>query len=200
MGMERTRRYGFQTPTYRYAAVERALGAMLGTTDTAIREGQLRGRLKRLLVLGLPPAGAGTGSRRLYSWEEACQLALALLLEDADVEPVVVVETLQKAWPHLATRIRQASDCPANNPMMLTIRLQAVSGPWRTGDPVAAMPWIAVTRRIDERAQKRYRQHGFKDESDNVLMLIDRDEPGWVATRNLTKDLRRLQTALHEGE
>ena len=57
MGMERTRRYGFETPTYRYAAVERALGAMLGTTDTAIREGQLRGRLKRLLVLGCPRQG-----------------------------------------------------------------------------------------------------------------------------------------------
>jgi len=180
--------------------VERALGAMLGTTDATIREGQLRGRLKRLLVLGLPPAGAGTGSRRLYSWKEVCQLALALLLEDADVEPVAVVQTLQKAWSHLANRVRQAPDCPADNPMMLTIRLQSVSGPWRTGDPVAAMPWIAVTRRIDERAQKRYRQHRFRDESDNVMMLIDRDESGWVATRNLTNDLRRLQTALHEGE
>jgi hypothetical protein len=197
--MERTR-YGFRTRTYRYAMVERALGAMLGTTDATIREGQLRGRLKRLLVLGLPPAGAGTGSRRLYSWKEVCQLALALLLEDADVEPVAVVQTLQKAWSHLANRVRQAPDCPADNPMMLTIRLQSVSGPWRTGDPVAAMPWIAVTRRIDERAQKRYRQHRFRDESDNVMMLIDRDESGWVATRNLTNDLRRLQTALHEGE
>ena len=199
LGMERTR-YGFRTRTYRYAMVERALGAMLGTTDATIREGQLRGRLKRLLVLGLPPAGAGTGSRRLYSWKEVCQLALALLLEDADVEPVAVVQTLQKAWSHLANRVRQAPDCPADNPMMLTIRLQSVSGPWRTGDPVAAMPWIAVTRRIDERAQKRYRQHRFRDESDNVMMLIDRDESGWVATRNLTNDLRRLQTALHEGE
>jgi len=199
VGMERTR-YGFRTRTYRYAMVERALGAMLGTTDATIREGQLRGRLKRLLVLGLPPAGAGTGSRRLYSWKEVCQLALALLLEDADVEPVAVVQTLQKAWSHLANRVRQAPDCPADNPMMLTIRLQSVSGPWRTGDPVAAMPWIAVTRCIDERAQKRYRQHRFRDESDNVMMLIDRDESGWVATRNLTNDLRRLQTALHEGE
>jgi len=200
LGMERKKRFGFQTPAYGYAAVERALGAMLGTTDAAIRAGQLRGRLKRLLVLGLPPAGAGKGSRRLYSWEEVCQLGLALLLEDADVEPVAVVRALENTWPRLANKVRQAPDCPDGNPMMLIIRLTAVSGPWRTGDPVSAMPWITIARRIDERAQEQYRKHGFRDESDTVLMLIDRNEPGWIATRNLTNDLQRLQAALHEGE
>jgi hypothetical protein len=196
--MDRKPRYGFQTPTFRYAAVERALGVMMGTSDTDTRQGALRGRLKRLLVLGLPPGGPGTGSRRLYSWEEVTQLGIALLLEDADVEPVAVVRALQNTWRHLANKVRLAADCPTDNPMMITIRLTAVSGPWRTGDPLSAMPWITIERRIDERAKARYRKHGFKDESDNVLMQIDRDKPGWVATRNLTADLRRLQAALHE--
>jgi hypothetical protein len=196
--MERKGRYGFQTPHYRYGRVERALAAMMGTTDTATREGQLRGRLKRLLVLGLPPGGRGKGSRYLYSWEEVCQLAIALLLEDANVDPVAVVPALQHTWRHLAGKVRLAADCPADNPMMITIRLTAVSGPWRTGDPVSAMPWITVARRIDERARAMYRKHGFKDESDNVVMLIDRNRPGWVATTKLTAALSTLQAALHE--
>ena len=196
--MQRKTRYGFQTPTYRYGAVERALGAMMGTTDTATLRGQLRGRLKRLLVLGLPPAGRGKGSRPLYSWQEVCQLAIALLLEDANVDPVAVVPALQHTWRHVASKVRLAADCPAENPMMLTIRLTAVSGPWRTGDPVSAMPWITIAQRIDERARARHRKHGFQDESDNVLMQINQNEPGWVATMNLTAALRTLQQALHE--
>jgi hypothetical protein len=195
--MERKARYGFQTPAYGYAALEHGLARMLGV-DSTTQEGALRGSLKRLLVLGLPPAGAGKGSRRLYSWEEATQLGVALLLEDADVEPVAVVRALQNTWRHLANKVRPAADCPASNPMMLTIRLTAKSGPWRTGDPVSAMPWITIARRIDERARERYRKHGFKDESDTVLMQIDRNEPGWVATTNLTAALSKLQAALHE--
>ena len=212
--MARNQRVGFQTPHYPYAAVEHALAAMMGTTDTATQTGQLRGRLKRLLVLGLPPAGPGKGTRRLYSWEEVCQLGLALLLEDADVDPVAVVQALQNTWSHLARNVRLAADCPADNPMMLTVRLTAVSGPWRTGDPVSAMPWITIDRRIDERARERYRKKlGLKDkdpliralkdvvariQADNVLMLISRNEPGWVATINLTAALNKLQAALHE--
>lgn len=196
--MERKERYGFRTPTYRYAAVERALAAMMGTSDLATQQGQLRGRLKRLLVLGLPPAGRGKGSRHLYSWEEVTQLAIALLLEDANVDPVAVVPALEHTWRHVANKVRLAADCPATNPMMLTIRLRAVSGPWRTGDPVSAMPWITIAQRIDERARARHRKHGFQDESDNVLMQINRNEPGWVATTNLTAALSTLQAALHE--
>jgi hypothetical protein len=196
--MERKERYGFRTPAYRYAAVERALGVMMGTTNAATQQGALRGRLKRLLVLGLPPSGPGTGSRRLYSWEEVAQLGIALLLEDADVEPVAVVRALQNTWRHLTNKVRLAADCPPANPMMLTVRLTAVSGPWRTGDPVSALPWITIARRIDERAQERYRKHRLKDESDTVVTMIDRNEPGWVATANLTAALSRLQAALHE--
>jgi hypothetical protein len=203
LGMARNQRFGFQTPYSSYAAVEHALAAMMGTTDTATQEGQLRGRLKRLLVLGLPPAGPGKGTRRRYSWEEVCQLGIALLLEDADVEPVAVVQALQNVWRHVANKVRLAADCPADNPMMLTVRLTAVSGPWRTGDPVSAMPWITIDRRIDERAYARYRKQGLTHEAahlraDNVLLLINRNEPGWVATIDLTAALSKLQAALHE--
>jgi hypothetical protein len=216
--MERKERYGFQTPAYPYAAVERALGAMMGTTDSATLRGQLRGRLKRLLTLGLPPSGPGKGSHRRYSWEEVCQLGIALLLEDADVEPAAVVPALQNVWRHVARNVRLAADCPAENPMMMMVRLTAVSGPWRTGDPISAIPWITVARRIDERSRDRYREKlreklGRKDEdafiralidkvadihADNLLMLIDRNEPGWLAPTNLTDSLSKLQAALHE--
>ena len=122
-----------------------------------------------------------------------------MLLEDANVDPVAVVPALQHAWRQrrVTNNVRKAADCPAENPMMLTIRLTAVSGPWR-GDPVSAMPWITIDPRIDERARAKHRQHGFKDESDNVVMLINRNEPGWVATTNLTAALSTLKAALHE--
>jgi hypothetical protein len=194
--VDRKTSYGFGTSAYPYGALERALGVMMDA-DTATQQGALRGRLKRLLTLGLPPVGLGKGSRRLYSWEEACQLALALLMEDCGVDPIAVVAALKNTWPRLARNVRSAADCPENNPMMITLRLEAVAGPWRTGDPISALPWITIAPRIDERARARYRQKRFKDESDNVLMLINRDEPGWVAVRNLTTALTQLQAALH---
>jgi hypothetical protein len=195
--MDRKERYGFGTAAYPYWAVERALGAMMGA-DTPTQAGALRGRLKRLLTLGLPAGGPGTGKRRLYSWEEVCQLGIALLLEDCGVDPVAVVPALQNIWAKVSRNVRAATDDKAlTNPMMITLRLSAVSGPWRTGDPLSALPWITIAPRIDERARAKYRKHRFKDESDNVLMLIDRNEPGWVATRNLTAELTKLQAALH---
>jgi hypothetical protein len=50
--------------------------------------------------------------------------------------------------------------------------------------------------RIDERAKARHRKHGFKDESDTVVMMFDRNEPGWFAVRNYTVEALKLQAAL----
>jgi hypothetical protein len=207
MGMDRKRSHGFATPPtkaevgepYRYVRVEDALGAMMGA-DREQQQGALRGRLKKLSTLGLPPAGPGKGARRRYSLDQIYQLAIALLVEDAGVDPTAAVPALNNVWPAIARNVRRAPECKPENPMMITLRLETVAGPWRTRDPLSAMPWITVAPRIDERARARYRKHRFKDESDTVVMLIDRNQPGWVATRNLTDRLRVLLTALHSED
>ena len=68
---------------------QQALGETFGA-DREAQQGALRGRLKRLSTLGLPASGPGKGARRRYSWEQANQLLIALLMEDAGLDPVVV--------------------------------------------------------------------------------------------------------------
>jgi hypothetical protein len=78
-GMDRKERVDFVTGVYRYAQIERGLALTLGA-DERTQKGPLRGRLKKLSTLGLPASGPGKGARRLYSWEEANQLLLVLLM------------------------------------------------------------------------------------------------------------------------
>ena len=195
--MDRKERDSFAIGAYRYAQIERGLAVTLGA-DEATQKGPLRGRLKKLSVLGLPSSGPGKGSRRLYSWEEANQLLLALLMEDAGLDPVVVAAAIKTYWANLASNVRTATTTSASNPMMLHLRLRTFTGPWndKARDPRAALPWIGVSPRIDERARARYRERGFKDESDNVLMMLDRDEPGWFAVRNYTAEALKLRAEL----
>ena len=184
------------TRGYRYAEVEPALGAMLGA-DTATQQGALRGRLKRLSTLGIPGSGPGKGSRRLYSWEEVVQLAVALLMEDAGLDPVVVAKAITTSWHWLATKAVRAVEASPNNPLLLTLRLSHLSGPWRTGDPVSAVPRIGIVPFIDERARKWAAQHKREIEVYTVLdMLRRQNEPGFLAIRNLTDELIRLRAAL----
>lgn len=201
----------------RYAGLERALGVMLNAGETG--RGSLRGRLKRLSTLGVPGGGAGKGSRRKYTWEEAVLLAIALLLEDAGLDPVVVAAALKHTWPRLKSRAAAAVEAAADNPVMLVIHLETIAGPWRTGDPVAGLPWISIAQRIDERARTRrveiYRKHFAKLgrdepavqdlinrfatlEADNVVMMLDRKDSDWLAVRNLTERLNILKAALQE--
>ena len=70
----------------------------------------------------------------------------------------------------------------AGNPMLLTLQLQTVSGPFRTGDPLSAVPWIGVMPRTDERSQAMHaKEHGFRDKSDNVLMVMRSEQPAGSA-------------------
>src|SRR5262245_55386556 len=100
--MDRKEPDSFATGVYRYAQIERGLALTLGA-DKATQKGPLRGRLKKLSVLGLPADGPGKGSRRLYSREEANQLLLALLMEDCGLDPVVVAAAVKTTWAGLAS-------------------------------------------------------------------------------------------------
>jgi hypothetical protein len=199
-GMGPTKRYDFGTGRYAYGEIERALGVTLGA-DSATQQGALRGRLKRLATLGLPPSGPGKGARRLYSWEEANQLLMALLMEDAGLDPVAVVPAIKNTWSRLANKVRLATSDKAldGNPMWLKLQLQTITGPWSTKDPLSAVPWIAVVPRYDERSRALSAKHRFRDESDNIVSLLNDERPGWFAFRNLTAEVSKLQAALHGG-
>jgi hypothetical protein len=185
---------------YSYAELELALGAMLGA-DAATQQGALRGRLKRLSTLGVPGSGPGKGSRRLYSWEEVVQLAVALLMEDAGLDPVVVAKAITTTWHGLANKAVRAGEALPNNPMLLTLRLSHISGPWRTGDPVSSVPRIGIVPFIDERARAWAARHKRETEIYSVLdMLRRQDEPSFLAVRNLTDELVRLRAALPTEE
>jgi hypothetical protein len=195
-GMPRNKSYGFETPRFSYAQVERALAAVMSADATA-QAGPMRGRLKRISTLGLPEARPGKGQRRRYSLGETCQLALVLLIEDAGLDPTVAVAAIKRVWPRIERNVPRALDSPPENPTMLTLRLATISGPFRDGDPRSALPWITVASRYDERARARHQKHGFRVEDDNVAMLVERDDPDhWVCFRNLTAALSKLQEAL----
>jgi hypothetical protein len=212
--------YDVRTRGLRYAELEHGLGVMQDAGAAGI--GSLRGRLKRLASLGIPGSGTGKGSRRVYTWEEATQLAVALLLEDANQDPVVTAAALKNVWPQLAPRVMAAIEAPADNPVLLIVlELEAIAGPWRTGNPLAGVPWIAITQRIDERAKAQritmYRKHfkqaistdpnvlGLIDalathEANEVTRILNRDQPqrGWFFVRDLTDRLNVFKTALEQ--
>jgi hypothetical protein len=181
--------------------------------------GSLRGRLKRLSTLGVPGGGEGKGSRREYGWEEATLLAVALLLEDAGLDPVVVAPALKNTWPELARKAMAAVEASDANPAMLIIRLETIAGPWRSGDELAGLPRILIAKRIDERSRDRrikmYREHFAKLgrdapedlierlatlEADNILMTLDRNDRGWLPVRNLSDRLKVLKAALEQKD
>src|SRR5262249_3601955 len=155
--------YSFVTGAFAYARVEQALGAAL-YADAEIQRGALRGRLKRLLTLGLPENGPGKGSRRLYSLEEAHQLLVALLLEDAGLDPTVVAPAVKKAWANnLAERAENATSAEAKtNPIVLLMMLQTVTGPWRTGDAHAAVPLVYLKPRLNKKTLEIYRSEKLR--------------------------------------
>ena len=121
--MDRKVSFHFVDGRYPYGAIERSLGAVFGA-DTATQRGALRGRLKRLSTLGLPEVSPGKGTRRQYSFEQACQLLIALLMEDAGLDPIVVARAVKNAWPELAEKVEAAETAPDQNPHMVALRLR----------------------------------------------------------------------------
>jgi hypothetical protein len=211
----------FSTGIYSYGKVERALGAAL-YADKTIQAGALRGRLKRLSTLGLPEGGPGKGARRLYSLEEAHQLLVAILMEDAGLDPVVVARAVKKAWPmNLTANAKEATvkdtrDRTINgvfvhgNPIILDMRLSTVTGPWRTGDPDAGLKWVRLIPRYNKRSYANLRKHwavlkkrGWTEA--DLLRQIDEvgqgyndldEADGWLVVRNYSQKAWTLESAL----
>jgi hypothetical protein len=200
----------FAAGAYAYAQIERALGAAL-YANTATQRGALRGRLKRLLTLGLPENGPGKGSRRRYSLEEAHQLLVALLMEDAGLDPVVVARAVKKVWGSNLARDAAAAtseDATTTNPIILIMMLQTVTGPWRTGNQHEAVPVVYLKPRSNRKAFERYRSAQYRKkgitEADAARMADEvtsgfgnaHEDEGWFVARNYTVKAVKLEDAL----
>jgi hypothetical protein len=152
-------------------------------------------------------------------------LAIALLLEDCSLDPVAVAAALKNAWPRLVRSAMAAVEAPADNPMMLTARLETVAGPWKAVEAT----WISIVPRTDQPSRGRWIATYRKDfakisrktkpavgkpieefieklieelathKADNAVLRLEQESPGWLAIRkNLTEHLRVLQTALKD--
>ena len=197
--MVRTKSNDFGNGAFPYARLEGALAVMLGANSTA-QTGALRGRLKRLATLGLPGAGPGKGTRRQYTWEEAAQLAIALLMQDGGLDPTIVVLAIRKEWPQLAAGVKKAL---AGEPMLLVLSMQLVAGPW-SRDPSSALPSISAmpgqprreTARPPVVALRKRRQGDHVISPPAAQLTISTTGPGWIAVRDLTAELSKLRAAL----
>jgi hypothetical protein len=196
----------YATGAYSYGRLERALGVALYAEDKATQQGALRGRLKRLATLGLPAVGPGKGSRRQYSLEEAHQLLVALMMEDAGLDPVVVAAAVLKLWANNMRRdARLAASATEDNPIWIELRLRTVTGPWRTGNPHEALPWVQLVSRLHGPTLNQGAKRGIKGfelryRADQVSTAADslREEEGWLAFRNFSQKAAKLETVLNK--
>ncbi len=148
--MQGKARHKFETPRYTYGVVEGALAGVFGV-DVKTQRGALRARLKHIQRLGLPGTAAGKGARISYSFEQASQWLIALLLSEIGIDPVVIVETIQKNWrSSLAKSVQEAADAGAlsGKPVLLSIRPRSMSGAWigNKSSSFRSLPWIDAYR------------------------------------------------------
>jgi hypothetical protein len=182
--MNGTKPKEFVRPQYPYALVERALAWVLDVGPEAQR-GALRGRLKHLQRLGLPGLMTGKGTRVLYTHEQVCQWLIALLMLQVGINPTVIVRLVQRQWPTLERRCRQARDrdALAGNHMWLRLQPQLMTDAWGGTEN----PWVDAFRRYDYRLPAR---------RENIVPQLDRDTDKWICVRNLTEALGKLEEAL----
>jgi hypothetical protein len=117
---------------YFYSAVDDALAVALDIDDAS--RVLFRSRIKHFLRLGIAGARPGKGSALEYSFAQVAKLALVLLLADVGLTPTACVELIKKRWEtDLHRRVQQALGPDTRDeelPFFLTLRLQAMRGPW----------------------------------------------------------------------
>src|SRR5271166_237695 len=115
---------------YSYAEVEGALGKLFGVPDSAW--GSFRGRVRHLQRIGLVEVAPGKGHRNAYTRTQASEWALALLLAELGVDPIVIVKSIQAERRQLRNWIVEATDDEAlgGNEVFLAARPALMSGAW----------------------------------------------------------------------
>ena len=193
-GMNRTEPHRFALPRYGYAQVETALAAVFDID--AESRGPLKGRLKHLVRLGLPGLRARKGSRISYSGEHAAKMLVALLLEEAGIDPAVAVKLIDAAWDQFIwpgarkAMDREDEQNKKGNHVFLTIKPHLMTGLWtKEPHPLDTSPTLAVFRRQP------------KSGSHNLETFVDWavEKREWRCFRDLTADCEVLMATL-DGE
>jgi hypothetical protein len=192
--MNRTDSNKFVLPRYSYAQVETALAAVFDID--AESRGPLKGRLKHLVRLGLPGLKARKGSRIAYSGEHVAKMLIALLLEEAGIDPAVAVNLIQSAWEQFiwpgACKAMDGEDAEnkKGNHVFLTIKPHLMTGLWtKERHPLDTSPTLAVFRRKTAKG------------SPNMETFVDWavEKREWRCFRDLTADCEVLMNSL-DGE
>jgi hypothetical protein len=190
--MDDKARHGFETARFQYAEVEEALAKAFGVNPDA-QERAFRARLKHLQRLGLPKNRPGKGSRLDYSFEDAAKWAVTLMAAEIGVEPAAMVKVIGRDWRDIFVPImKQAIDAEsrAGNPVFLIIFPRVVSGAW--GGEIGPK-FIGHFRRYFYEGTDA---DGRPIRRDNVAWLLERDDGGWIAVRNLTAVLTKIEAVL----
>jgi hypothetical protein len=129
---------------------------------------------------------------------------VALLLEDSGLDPTVAARAVLKLWgPNMRRDARLAAAAEASNPILIELRLRTVTGPWRTGNPHEALPWVRLLSRLHVPTLRQYEKRGGFERryrADQVITAADslREVEGWLAFRNFTQKAAKLEAALNK--
>jgi hypothetical protein len=175
-------------PRFSYAEVEAGLMVALDIKDEW--RTLFKSRVKHFQRLGVNGAGVrpGKGSPLRYSFEQAARLAIAFLLADIGIDPLLSVQLIEKFWERsLRSRIRRAvaPDARGERGWFLVLRLTAMRGPWDEDSAVASIG-----------AFQRWRG----GRSEGVEMWLDHPEDKNFCVLALSYVLLRLKDHLPNGE
>jgi hypothetical protein len=206
--------YRFVENSYPQARIEAAFAQVFGVPPERIKV--LRGRIKHLMVIGLPSTKPGKGARVLYGQDVILRWLLALIFEDCSVTPVGAVKAVERVWElhHVEQWVERALDAESEtNPVYITLRPQFAKLAWDEHAPPA---WVNFTWRKDRRPypakmiadiRAKWGPYGEQYFRDNLRSFLDstEDEGSWACVRNLTRDLKVLRAHLEpaaavEGE
>jgi hypothetical protein len=197
---------------YSYGDVEDGLATALDIDDAW--RSQFRARIKHHQRLGAIGERSRRGVSVKYSFEQAARLAILFMIADVGLDPILSVQVIDDWWEKmLRRRVRQAVEPGTGddeNPWFLTLRLEAMRGPWAELSAVAAVgafqrihhrpPLSAEAReklrsRIPEEHYAAWLAH-WREPSENIGMWLDRPEKRNVCVFPLSHVLHRLKDHL----
>ena len=162
----------------------------------ADRRGPLRARLKHLNLLGMPGLKVGKGQRISYSLEHVSQWLVALLLEEAGIDPTEAYRLVKGSWEHgTKSAVLAAMDEPRREEdhIFLVFRPRLMTDLWAKGArPPDAEPVLGVLR------------HWRKGEDGKLVSAVEEalkwglKTKTWVCLRDLTVDMETLMASLVE--
>jgi hypothetical protein len=193
--MSRTDPHEFVSPRYTYARVERALLAVFDVA--ADRQGPMRARLKHLNLLGMPGLKVGKGQRISYSLEHVSQWLVALLLEEAGIDPTEAVRLVNGTWARGGRpAVLAAMDEPgrAVDHIFLVFRPRLMTGLWLKGErPPDTEPVLGFLRHW-----RKDKETGKPVNAVEEAIAWGVATKTWLCLRDLTVDMRVLTTSLGE--